>query len=150
MALAESKNLSSPPLKSTVLSAVFATFNLISFFKMSLLKETFFRFLSFFTNLFTFLFLMLFASFRASYSQIDLIDDPRCVDKNITLCHTGVATKCDQWLSEQVQQLDYGNDYKLAMCSLGLQVVILLYNVGKFIVSRCDDESCIRRVRLSC
>ena len=38
---ADSKNLSSPPLKSTVLNAELATFNLISFFKMSLLKVIF-------------------------------------------------------------------------------------------------------------
>ena len=42
--LADIKYLSSPPLKSTVLKAAFATFNLISFFKISLLKVTFFRF----------------------------------------------------------------------------------------------------------
>ena len=41
---ADNKNLSSPPLKSTVLNAELATFNLISFFKMSLLKVIFFKF----------------------------------------------------------------------------------------------------------
>ena len=35
---ADIKNLSIPPLKSTVLNAALATFNLISFFKISLLK----------------------------------------------------------------------------------------------------------------
>ena len=41
--LADIKNLSKPPLKSTDLKAVLATFNLISFFKISLLKVTFFK-----------------------------------------------------------------------------------------------------------
>ena len=40
---ADIKNLSRPPLKSTVLKAAFATFNFIFFFSMSLLKVTFFK-----------------------------------------------------------------------------------------------------------
>ncbi len=39
----KNKNLSIPPLKSTVLNAALATFNFISFFKISLLKVTFFK-----------------------------------------------------------------------------------------------------------
>ena len=39
--LADKRNLSMPPLKSTVLKAALATFSLISFFKISLLKVTF-------------------------------------------------------------------------------------------------------------
>ena len=38
------KYLSKPPLKSTVLNAALATFNLISFFNISLLNVTFFKF----------------------------------------------------------------------------------------------------------
>ena len=40
---ADTKNLSNPPLKSTVLKAEFVTLSLIFFFRISLLKVTFFK-----------------------------------------------------------------------------------------------------------